>query len=195
MLAAGRAATLLLACTAMAVAGASPVSTLDEVKVEAARIKLSEMRRELVRMEDEFYARYNELNGRDEFDVHCAEEARIGTQLRRRYCRAVYESEAMENEGSSYAELLQRTIPVPPSGGSDGPATADGPPVPAMLAIEAKRPDFRKNMLSVTRAHPELARLLKTRSELAKRYESTRRKSFGRRGTAHDEPGVAASAP
>jgi hypothetical protein len=50
------------------------------------------LRQAVVEAEDRFHARYNELNDNDDFDVNCRQEARTGTKLERRICRAVYQS-------------------------------------------------------------------------------------------------------
>jgi hypothetical protein len=47
------------------------------------------------------------------------------------------------------------------------------------MAIEARRKDFRKNMVKVTSKNPELVEGLRERAEIAKLYEATRRKVFG----------------
>src|SRR5690606_28410369 len=70
--------------------------SLDEVLVRGKRAELSELREQMVGLEDQYYELYNELNKNDLFDIHCAMEARSGTLIRRRYCRAVYEARAFE---------------------------------------------------------------------------------------------------
>ena len=61
--------------------------TLGEVMVEGHRKQQQQMRLELQRIETRFYARYNELNTDDEFDIHCADEALTGTAFRNRSCQ------------------------------------------------------------------------------------------------------------
>jgi hypothetical protein len=167
------------------VAASTPVEgTLDELVVEARRTRLTELRNEMIRLEDEFYARYNELNDNDDFDIHCAREAKVGTRLERRYCRAVYENEILAVEGRDYHIDLLRccdlSTPIP--AGTERPPPQ--PPVPAIVLIEARKPDFRKTMVQVTTEHPELAQLLRERAEAAQRYEATRRKLFGKKSPA-----------
>jgi hypothetical protein len=166
------------------VASTPTEGTLDELVVEAKRTRLTELRNEMIRLEDEFYARYNELNENDDFDISCAREARVGTRLERRYCRAVYENEIMAVEGRDYHIDLLRccdtSTPIPK--GTERPPAQ--PPVPAIVMIEARKPDFRKTMVTVTSAHPELTELLRQRAEAAQRYEATRRKLFGNKAPA-----------
>ena len=61
--------------------------TLGEVMVEGTRRQQQQMRLELQRIETRFYARYNELNTDDEFDIDCADEALTGTAFRNRSCQ------------------------------------------------------------------------------------------------------------
>jgi hypothetical protein len=168
-----------------AVDSAAPKAPHDEVQ-------------KMIELEDLFYDRYNQLNTIRDFDVHCGQEARVGTLLKRRYCRAVFESKAFETEGREVAQFLQKieTAPANPVAAAmarEPPAVTGGPPAPAIVAIEARRPDFKKNMMEVTSKGPELIRLLRERAELAKRYEATRRKMFGLKPPAEEkEPATAA---
>lgn len=156
---------------------------LDEVVVEGARIRLVRLREQLIVFEDRFYERFNQLNTRDEFDVYCHQEARIGTRLKRRYCRAVYEDRIYREEGQKYLEFLQWVTTETP----DEPAMAGNPPDPAYIAILARRKEFRDNMLAVASRHPEVLDLLRERAELLEQYEATRRQIFGFRPLPHED--------
>lgn len=172
-----------------ALAGASVAATpaardqmLDEAVVQATRAKLREMRVQMVALENRFYDRYNALNGNDNYDIHCAEETTAGTRMERRHCRPVFEARAVETESIDYFIMLQNTT----NAGAPMPAGSIGPPVPAIMAIEAQRPDFRRNMIAVTTQNPELLNLLKERDRLAKRYETARRKAARKKITETD---------
>jgi hypothetical protein len=155
-----------------------PKAPLDEVVVRGKRVQLAEMRRELLQLEDRFYSRYNELNTNNDFDIHCVDEARTGTRFVRRSCRAVYQEEAFHEEAKAalatrqnIQEQLRVNKPNP---------TVTGPiPVPATVLVEARLPEFRKNMKAVTSRDPELGRLLKERSDLSERYEAVQKGLFG----------------
>ncbi|MET0282164.1 MAG: hypothetical protein ABW278_13730 [Steroidobacteraceae bacterium] len=179
----------LLAGITISVWAAAPApreDNLDEAVITATRARLSSMRQEMARLEDRFYDRYNQLNAENDFDVHCAQETRAGTRLQARHCRPVYEAAAMAEEGSDYHRFLQACCDT----SKPGPSTAGSyePPLPALVKIEARRPEFRKTMLQVTSSNPELLGLLKERSRMAKRYEATRRKVFGRKPLPDDDP-------
>lgn len=168
---ASRGALLLAVLFCAHLPGAEDTQQLDEVVVEATRARLVAMRDELVRLEDRFYERYNELNTVKDFDVHCHQEARIGTRLERRYCRAVYEDKALGAEAQDYYLFQMRLMQDPPIAG--------GPPPPALMATEARKNDFRRNMVKVTGMHPELLDILRERAEVAELYEAARRQIFG----------------
>lgn len=87
-------------CTASESSSEGEPTELDEVLIKGSR-GLDLLRLEMIRLEDEFHARYNELNSNDLYDIHCAEEARTGTRLRGRYCRANFEARAHEVEGQT----------------------------------------------------------------------------------------------
>lgn len=158
--------------------------SLDEVVVEG-ELRLGALRQKMILLEDAFYSQYNELNENDLFDVSCEEGAATGTLLRRRFCRAGYESRAHETEGKSHHAALLHAIRKP---GEQASAMEWVPPVPAGVAIARQRAEFRENMIAVTSEHPELLELLRQRAELAARYESLRDKSFGARARMEKSP-------
>lgn len=170
----------LLLCVLFTALSQATEAPLDEVVVEGTRGKLKQMIEQMVQLEDRFYERYNELNTNDDFDMYCAQEARIGTNVKRRYCHPVYETRAMETEGREYAQMMQFNT-GPPAGPMlpPGAVAAAGPPPPAIVTIEARREEYKDNLRKVASENPELVRLLRERYELAQRYEATRRKVWG----------------
>jgi hypothetical protein len=160
-----------LARGASATAATDKGDSLDEVVVEATRSQLDHIRQEMVLVEDRFYERYNELNTKHDFDTHCHIEARIGTNTKRRYCRALYQERAQQREGHDYAEALKDMTQDPPQ-----PWV---PPTTPTIMIEARRKDYQNNIREVVKRNPELVDMLRERYELGLRYEATRRKVFG----------------
>ncbi len=158
---------------------ATPVAeeSLDEVTVNGTR--LDEIFQEMVKVEDKFFDRYNELNTNDDFDTHCNMEAKAGTAIRRRFCRAVYAARALEVEGQEYFLALPSY--------SDPTPRPWAPPVAANNYIEARRKAYQQNIRDVVSRNPELVKLLRERYELGKRYEATRRKVFGLKTQAEKE--------
>jgi hypothetical protein len=179
----------LPASAATAAVERSRDDSLDELVIESRRTKLTEMRDEMVRLEDRFYELYNAANEIDDFDIYCTRDTRAGTRLTARHCRAVYEIAAVNDESQEYIRFLQRNMPDAnaasaqvPGQPKPPPPVVGGPPIPAIMMIEARRPEFRKAMAQVTRDHPELVRLLKEREKLEKRYHASRRRIFGLAG-------------
>jgi hypothetical protein len=150
-------------------------TALDEVTVNGERVKIETLRKQIVQLEDQFYDRYNELNTIDDFDVHCIEEARTGTRLIKRSCRAVYQERAIADEGQAAFKILQRLRDKPPIADS-------GPPVPASLVIGRRLPEYKKNIEEVTLRNPELAKLLEERGRLIERYNAALKKNWGSAG-------------
>lgn len=146
---------------------------LDEVVVAGSQYELGRLRDELVELEVQFYDRFNELNTVDDFDTHCHLEARIGTLVKRRYCRAVFQDEAYAREGQEYAQyrFASESNPYPVAPGS--------PPLPAYVAMQARMEDYRDNMRKVVLRNPDLIELLRKRHDVEKQYETALRSAFG----------------
>lgn len=138
---------------------AGPDSSLSEIEINARREKLSALRAEMVKLEDRFYAKYNELNTDDQYDVGCNTAAPTGSHLNVRECQPVFVDRATEAEAQS---LLP-----------GGHFTA-----PASMVITQKWPTFEKTMGAVIATSPELRKLIKEREALEKRYQAVRKQKF-----------------
>lgn len=141
----------------------APTEQLDEVTVEGAR--LSRMRERIVAAEDRFYALYNELNKNDDYDVHCTNEAPLGTRFKKRICRVEFYSRAKQEYGASIAAML---------GGVAGGGSAKSP---TLIALE-REPEYRATMRQIVQENPALLRLLKERDALERRYIAARKQRF-----------------
>ncbi len=64
-----------------------PDAPVDEVTVFADDT-ITNLRRLLRNVDQQFYTRYNELNSNDDFDMVCKRETRIGSQIPRQVCRS-----------------------------------------------------------------------------------------------------------
>jgi hypothetical protein len=131
---------LVPAHACLAASATDKPAQLDQLDVNATRT-LSELRREVVAAEDRFYAEYNELNDNDDFDVKCREDARTGTRLEVRICRAVYQEEAIREGAKEGLETMQC---LRSNYGKCG--AVNSPPVPAAVRIMALESDFQRNM-------------------------------------------------
>lgn len=187
-----------LAQVASAAAAPATEESLDEVVVNGA--KLNELLQEMVKVENKFFKRYNELNTNDDFDTHCAMETRAGTAIRRRYCHVGYQEKALQVEGQDYALFLINNFSFDQgsTGGTtyklnnEPPTLVGAPPVAASVTIEARRKDYQQNVREVVAQHPELLELLRERDALGKRYEAGRRKLWGVKRTPAEEAATAA---
>jgi hypothetical protein len=146
---------------------------LDSLNVIGTR-DLTRISAEIDALEDKFYDRYNQLNDKREFDVHCGRIVRTGTLLSSRTCRVNFEADALQQEGAEAYQLFQyvqeqhaKRVPNPRLPGA--------PPSPAIARILARAPEFRDNLRRVVSEHPELLALLKERSAKLAEHEAVRR--------------------
>lgn len=149
--------------------------TVDEVVVRAARLRLDEQRREIERLEDQIYARYNDLNTDDNYDVICSDYTRTGTQLTQRYCRPMFEEQAKIEEGRVAFQALQL---IRESQKMAGSVQLPESPVPKILA---QMPAYQKHMKKIVEKDPQLRRLLRERAAVAEQMERTRKEMFGKK--------------
>jgi hypothetical protein len=70
----------------------------DEFVVSGKPDNPEAVRKALVEAEDRFYARYNELNKDDEYDIVCRVEAPLGKRLRVRSCEPRFIEEATRDD-------------------------------------------------------------------------------------------------
>jgi hypothetical protein len=137
---------------------------LDEALVNARRMRLEELRREMTRLEDQIYARYNDLNTVDKFDVVCSDYTRTGTRISRRYCRGVFEDQIRTEEGQVAGRSLQRLYD-PYAKVPEASVELPEPPVPKILA---QTPAYRKNLRQVMEKDPQLRQWLRERAAVAR---------------------------
>lgn len=171
----GLAALLLWQPTAFAAEATSPreEELLEEVEVRGADARLSELRQEMSRLEEEIYARYNDLNKIGKYEVLCSDYARTGTRLERRYCRPRFEDDAKTEEGRMVLLARQQIM--------DQRSLAASVQIPEspVLKILAEMPAFQKNMREIVEKDPQVQRLLQERAAVAEQMQRTRRGLFG----------------
>ncbi|MEP7314512.1 MAG: hypothetical protein ABI859_18155 [Pseudomonadota bacterium] len=150
--------------TAVAPADLSAVRSLDEVVVTGKLDSLSEARKAIVEAEDRFYARYNQLNEVDAFDINCRMETPTGSHLSFRVCVPRYVDEGTQAEAA-------RLVMANATGGSVMVASAAS--VRATLM-----PEMKKRTLALVRKDPELLRALLERARLEQYYKELRAEKF-----------------
>jgi hypothetical protein len=115
--------------------------TIEEIVVYGDK-PLPALRRDVYRVEENFFDLYSSLNQDDDFDVRCYYEVPSFTHIRRHVCRAKFVVDATSAEA---ARFLGKAV---------------GPAVPAELAIEGKKERFREVIEALVAEHPELLQAL-----------------------------------
>jgi hypothetical protein len=73
-----------------------------------------ELRLEIEQVENAVYARFNELNSTDDFDIHCSEHAPTGSNIPVRSCRANFVLRAEQRAGGASLSRMQGNAPRSP---------------------------------------------------------------------------------
>ncbi len=101
-------ATLLLAlspaglCQTPPDSKAEPASsdTIEEIIVYGYK-SLGRLRIDMYKAEVKFFDLFNAFNSDNEFDIHCRQESRTGTRIKKRVCKPNYMDEIIEHETQS----------------------------------------------------------------------------------------------
>lgn len=129
-----------------------------------------DLQTEMVKVENEYFSLYNQLNTDHQYDMVCQKVRATGSRFESRVCQPRYLLTAKENAAS------ERVHSAIAAGEASGPANARGPDVGNEVAggaqaIQLSKEDaFRKNMLDVLQRSPELQALGKQHDELQARY-------------------------
>jgi hypothetical protein len=144
----------------------------DEVLVRGARLR--ELRAATVAAEERFYARYNELNKVDDYDIECAMNVHTGQRIPQRRCLTRLQLDARARNGIEVLEMRQQQ--------AEGSGQTGRPPNTNPEGIWLSRYDeYKSNMLYLLKVHPELRRLARDSEAAQKRYDTEyRRRLKGR---------------
>jgi hypothetical protein len=104
---------------------AAPDAPDDEIVVHGKR--LEELRIQIERAENDVYARFNEINSNDAYDVHCYERQSAGSHIERRTCVPNYSREM----DAAFAEATVRDLQSRSGGGVEAGKDANGAPAVA----------------------------------------------------------------
>jgi hypothetical protein len=151
-------AALTSAGAAYAAAPGAVTETTELPEVQVLGKRLYQMRQDIIKAEDRFYAKFNELNTDDDFDIHCTMEAPTGTRLKQRACRVQFYEKAQADEARAFL-------------------TGDYAP-PADLVVLQRHAEYEQKALALLKAHPELLKLARERDALEKKYNATRKERF-----------------
>jgi hypothetical protein len=139
-----------------------------------------DLQAEMVKVENEYFALYNQLNTDHQYDMVCGKVRATGSRFDTRVCQPRYVLTAKENAAS------ERVHSAVSGGQSAGSANSQGPDVGRAVAGGAtevqlsKEQAFRNNMLEVLQKSPELQALGMKRDELQQRAEAATKGSGGR---------------
>jgi hypothetical protein len=164
---------VLVLLRSIGAAAASPPSTAppsyppDEVIIDAQREKLSVLRTQIVKLEDQIYSDYNKLNSDHQYDIICTTDVPTDSHLGNRQCLPVYVHGARTGEAMNYLDQFRS------GSGVDG-----YPGRPASMVILERRDAFMKNFRKVINSHPELLKLDREDGELRREYEAVRKQKF-----------------
>jgi len=75
---------------------------LDEVTVEAHRQKLSQLRRQIKKSVDDFFAAFNKANTVPGYDTRCGDEKPSGSNIASHICRPRFVADATEQETQGF---------------------------------------------------------------------------------------------
>jgi hypothetical protein len=88
----------------------TPTEPIEEIVVYGEKL-LGNLRHEVYRTEENFFAAFNSLNEEEEYDVHCFYEVPSFTHIRRHVCRANFVKDATADEYAGW----RRGQPAVPS--------------------------------------------------------------------------------
>ena len=126
--------------------------------------KASDIRKQMSKLEDEYFALYNKLNTDRQYDMVCRKEAQTGSTFLKRVCKPRY-VEAVQRDHA--AERVQAAARGGPGIDATNPGTA-----PSFWQDDG----FRKNMLEVMRKSPKLQALGEKRDALQVRLDALAKK-------------------
>jgi hypothetical protein len=148
----------------------SGLTLLDEVIVSGDLDSLHRARKAIIDAEDRFYARYNELNKDDRFDITCGLAVPTGQRLTFRVCQPRYMEDAQHEE----ARRLYSTGAV-----SVQLQTAD-------MLQTTYSDEMKRHMVALVKRDPQLLRALLERTRLEQFYDELQEKKFRTRRVVWD---------
>jgi len=117
---------------------ASKTAAIDNIVVVGQK-SLAELRREVVRAEEDFYSIFNKFNDEKDYNVRCFYESPTGTHMKNHVCRARFVTKAYSQHASRSGNKISRM------------ANQDGNP-----AFIEKTAKYEQKMQTLIAANPEL---------------------------------------
>jgi hypothetical protein len=141
----------------------------DVSKAELGEIEVigkKQLRREVEEAQDRFYALYDRLNKKKEFNIHCVDEKRTGTLVPSRVCRVAFLQLASSDQSREFLLGLTR---------GESRRYLDTPEI----EWQARREEYIENARALLLASPELRTLAVKWQELQRQYDRPRNAQVG----------------
>lgn len=138
-----------------------PTKPIEEIVVYGEK-SLPNLRREVYRKEENFFAVFSSLNDDDEYDISCFYEVPSFTHIRRHVCRANF----VINATSAQAAIWR----------TEGPRY---PVIPAQTVIMQKKRRLGVKMEKLAAEHPELLEALNEYTNAKQILQSEKQKCEG----------------
>jgi hypothetical protein len=133
---------------------------MEEVLVRGTR--LYELRAAIIAAEDRFYARYNEINPIDDYDIDCNQVKRTGTNFQTRRCAPRLLDKVLAADAR---EVLQAMQEGREKRGEDPTVT-----------LTRRNGEYKANMLQLLRDDRQLRALVRDRDKAQERYDREHKK-------------------
>jgi hypothetical protein len=140
-------------------AAETPAEPIEEIVVYGEK-SLTNLRHEVYRTEENFFAAFNSLNEEEEYDIHCFYEVPSFTHIRRHVCRANFVKDATANEYAGWRR--------------------GQPALSARTVIMQKKRRLGEKMELLTAEHPELLEALSKYSDAKHVLKSEKDKCGGK---------------
>ena len=149
--------------TASHAAPSAPPSGVDEVVV--TRQRLSSMRREIERAQEDFYKLFNANTSDHQLDMHCHVETPTGSRVSRRVCRPQFVDNATARGASDLMSYMYSHC-------EGGPPDFACPvaSVPLEMGAMAAQEPFGKLRYMAQRLNDEMLRLIRENPDVAKAF-------------------------
>ena len=125
-------AVLVVSASCAGLSAQAAFAVDDEIIVTAKA--LEDLRLQIKLAENDVYARFNDINGNDHYDIHCYEHAPQNSHIKRRACM----SNAWRDADVAIAEAMVRSLQQAPVAGQDGTTANSGGGVGETGAIPQK---------------------------------------------------------
>ena len=139
----------------------TPAETIEEIVVYGDK-SLGNLRREVYRTEENFFAVFSSLNDEEEYDIRYFYEMPSFTHIRRHVCRANFVTNATSAEAKGWR--------------TEGPRY---PVVPARTVIMQKKRHLGEKMEKLAAEHPELLEALNEYTNAKQVLQSEKKKCEG----------------